>query len=43
MLTTPQGAGEVGKNSIVYFTVTDITKVFENAINDGATLERAPS
>jgi predicted enzyme related to lactoylglutathione lyase len=43
MLTTPQGAGEVGKNSIVYFAVTDISKVFENAVNDGATPERMPS
>ncbi|MDB4281815.1 VOC family protein [Paraglaciecola sp.] len=29
MLNTPKGAGEVGKNSILYFTVTDITKVFK--------------
>ena len=43
MLTTPQGTGEVGKNSIIYFAVTDIAKVYENAINDGATLEREPS
>ncbi len=33
MLSTPQGAGEVGKNSILYFKVADIER---------ATSERAP-
>ncbi len=43
MLTTPQGAGEVGKNSILYFTVSDITSVHASLLQRGATNERAPT
>ena len=43
MLSTPQGAGEVGKNSILYFTVSDITSVHAALLGRGATNERAPA
>jgi predicted enzyme related to lactoylglutathione lyase len=43
MLSTPQGAGEVGKNSILYFSVTDITAVHASLLERGATNERAPA
>ena len=42
MLSTPQGAGEVGKNSILYFTVLDINSVFSSLIERGAKSERTP-
>lgn len=42
MLSTPQGAGEVGKNSIPYFTVSEIEKFYEQAITRGAVKEREP-
>lgn len=42
MLTTPQGAGAVGANSILYFSVTDIVSVHENLVRRGATSERVP-
>jgi len=42
MLTTPQGAGEVGKNSIPYFKVQDIEEFYSNAIDKGAIQERLP-
>ncbi|WP_026375670.1 VOC family protein [Aestuariibacter salexigens] len=42
MLSTPQGAGEVGKNSITYFVTTAVESVYENAIHSGATPEREP-
>lgn len=43
MLSTPQGAGEVGRNSILYFTVSDITSVHSSLVERGATNERAPA
>ena len=43
MLSTPQGAGEVGKNSTLYFTVSDIVSVHASLIERGATNERDPS
>lgn len=43
MLSTPQGAGEVGKNSILYFSVSDITSVHAALLERGATNERAPA
>jgi len=43
MLTTPQGAGEVGKNSILYFAVSDIASVHATLLERGATNERAPA
>lgn len=42
MLTTPQGAGEVGKNSILYFKVTDIAATHAAIVGRGAANERAP-
>lgn len=43
MLSTPQGAGEVGKNSILYFTAPDIVAVHAALIERGATNERDPA
>ena len=42
MLSTPQGAGEVGRNSILYFKVTDIVAVHEAVVARGAVSERSP-
>ena len=42
MLSTPQGAGEVGKNSILYFQTTQIESFCTKAVENGATLEREP-
>ena len=42
MLSTPQGAGTVGANSILYFKVTDIVATHSAIIARGATNERAP-
>lgn len=42
MLSVPQGAGEVGKNSILYFSVTNLETVYKNAISAGAEQEREP-
>ncbi|VXB41751.1 Glyoxalase [Luteimonas sp. 9C] len=43
MLSTPQGAGEVGCNSVLYFSVRDIVATFEACVTRGATAERAPA
>ncbi len=42
MLTTPQGSGEVGKNSILYYAVEDVESFYEKALASGATAEREP-
>lgn len=42
MLTTPQGAGAVGHNSILYFRVSDIAAVHAAIVARGATNERPP-
>lgn len=42
MLTTPQGAGEVGKNSILYFKTNDVVRLHADLLTRGATNERAP-
>ncbi len=42
MLSTPQGAGSVGSNSILYFSVDDIETVCEAIVSRGACLERSP-
>ena len=42
MLSTPQGHGEVGKNSILYFKVTDVVGTHAAILARGATNERAP-
>jgi catechol 2,3-dioxygenase-like lactoylglutathione lyase family enzyme len=42
MLSTPQGAGSVGGNSILYFKVGDIGATFESLLDHGAVGEREP-
>ena len=42
MLTTPQGAGTAGANSILYFRVHDITATHVAMLGRGATGEREP-
>jgi len=42
MLTTPQGAGRPGANSILYFSVADITATHEALLARGAVNERGP-
>lgn len=42
MLSTPQGAGEVGKNSILYYKVQDIEAYHATLLERGAVEERAP-
>lgn len=42
MLTTPQGAGAVGANSILYFRVQDIVAVHTSLVQQGAANERTP-
>lgn len=42
MLTTPQGHGEVGRNSILYFKVGGIETAFAAMVARGATSERIP-
>lgn len=43
MLTTPQGAGSVGANSILYFSVSDIAAVHTTLLARGAQDERGPT
>jgi predicted enzyme related to lactoylglutathione lyase len=42
MLTTPQGAGTPGQNSILYFKVTDIVATHAAIVARGARNERTP-
>ena len=42
MLTTPQGHGEVGKNSILYFKATDIKAAHAAIVARGATVASQP-
>ncbi|ACV26649.1 VOC family protein [Kangiella koreensis] len=42
MLSTPQGAGAVGANSILYFNVKDIETVYREFVEQGAKSEREP-
>lgn len=42
MLSTPQGSGAVGQNSILYFKVSDIVAVHAALVERGAKDERAP-
>ena len=42
MLSTPQGAGEVGKNSILYFKVADIAAAHAAIVARGAKNESEP-
>ena len=43
MLTTPQGAGTVGQNSILYFKVSDIETTHAAIVKRGAQNERSPT
>lgn len=42
MLSTPQGHGEPGKNSVLYFKVHDIASTHASLVARGAKNERAP-
>jgi predicted enzyme related to lactoylglutathione lyase len=42
MLTTPQGAGAVGANSLLYFAVDDIVARYERLVAAGASGASAP-
>lgn len=42
MLTTPQGGGAVGANSILYFKVTGIEAVHKGLLERGAANHQAP-
>lgn len=42
MLSTPQGAGAVGANSVLYFKVNEIENVFTVIVKRGAQVERPP-
>ena len=42
MLTTPQGAGNVGRNSVLYFKVSGIESVHKEIVGRGALNEREP-
>ena len=42
MLSTPKGAGEVGKNSIIYFYVSHIEEFYKQVVSKGAKPEREP-
>ena len=42
MLSTPQGAGKIGANSILYFNVYDIEAVHAQLVTQGAANERGP-
>ena len=43
MLGTPQGAGSIGHNSILYFRVSDIVAMHAALVARGAANERAPA
>jgi predicted enzyme related to lactoylglutathione lyase len=42
MLSTPQGAGSPGHNSILYFRVADVLAAHDAMVARGAATERAP-
>ncbi len=42
MLSTPQGAGDVGANSILYFRVSDIETAYAGMLEKGGRGERPP-
>ncbi len=42
MLTTPQGHGEAGKNSLLYFKVDDVLGIHSAIVARGAKNERTP-
>jgi predicted enzyme related to lactoylglutathione lyase len=42
MLTTPQGAGAVGSNSVLYFKVDDAEAAYAEIVGRGGLADRAP-
>lgn len=42
MLSTSQGSGTPGRNSILYFKVSGVEKAYASTLAAGATAERAP-
>lgn len=42
MLTLPQGAGEVGKNSVLYFRTNDLDAMYRRVLERGGKAEREP-
>ena len=42
MLSTPRGAGEIGKNSIPYFNTENIEAFYDGVVAAGATAEQKP-
>jgi methylmalonyl-CoA/ethylmalonyl-CoA epimerase len=42
MLSTPQGAGVIGGNSILYFKVDNLSQVFSAVVARGATIDHEP-
>lgn len=42
MLSTPQGTGEVGRNSLLYFKVSDIASTYAEILERGAVGQRGP-
>ena len=42
MISTPQGSGSVGANSILYFKVTNIEATYTAMIERGSVFERPP-
>ena len=43
MLSTPQGGGaEIGKNSVLYFSVDGIEQAYDSMVNSGGAAEREP-
>jgi predicted enzyme related to lactoylglutathione lyase len=43
MLATPQGAGAVGQNSILYFRVHDVESAYQSLCERGATADSKPA
>lgn len=43
MLTTPQGHGEIGNNSALYFHVPELESSFKRMVEMGAQAEREPA
>jgi predicted enzyme related to lactoylglutathione lyase len=42
MLTTPQGSGEPGRNSILYFKTQGLDDLYQSIVTRGAQAEREP-
>ncbi|MFZ9746750.1 MAG: VOC family protein [Opitutaceae bacterium] len=42
MLTEPNGAGEAGRNSVLYYRVTGLTEYYRRVLAVGAMAEREP-